>query len=442
MPGNWHENSGYGIYHTQCPCLTTGGGGDCPSGFSGGGLDDRFDFWLSSYSLRDGEGLDLLLGLNYITYGQDGQHYNMAVNGGGFNNAVGITVANALHDAADHLPVIATLQLPALSSAPGPIAFGSAIVGATAEQLLPVQNVAAAPADELTYSLAAPAGFSVPAGPFTANAGITNNHVVTMDTGTSGTRGGDLVLSSDDPENPSRNVALTGVVLDHAEPSLDSLAAVLGSFLDFGEHDAGEFEDQAVKVFNLGYDALQARLQLTTADIAGGAGRFSIVGGFTPTLVGATPAPFAVRFDDQGAATDSAYTATLTFASADEALPGASARPDLVVSLEATVTSGATDVVIGPLPTLTRLLPVKPNPARGQAELAFDLAREAPVSLRVYDLNGRCVSELARGPLEPGRYRYAWQGLDDQGNRVPAGVYFARFVGGGVATTSRLVFLR
>ena len=45
MPGTWNNNSAYALYHTQCPCLSA----RLPRGFSGGGMDDRFDLWLTSY---------------------------------------------------------------------------------------------------------------------------------------------------------------------------------------------------------------------------------------------------------------------------------------------------------------------------------------------------------------------------------------------------------
>ena len=123
MPGEWNNNSGYALYMTQCPCLS-----GCVSGFSGGGMDDRFDFWLTSYSMQDGEGLDWTGNTiaGYAAYGNDGQHFNDDINGGGFNNAVGLAVANALHDASDHLPVVMVIQIPARVSVPSLLSFGMA----------------------------------------------------------------------------------------------------------------------------------------------------------------------------------------------------------------------------------------------------------------------------------------------------------------------------
>jgi endonuclease/exonuclease/phosphatase family metal-dependent hydrolase len=57
-------------YHTQSPCNS-----GCPGGFATGGLDDRFDMFLPTYNLNDGQGLELLAA-TYIPVGNDGQHYN------------------------------------------------------------------------------------------------------------------------------------------------------------------------------------------------------------------------------------------------------------------------------------------------------------------------------------------------------------------------------
>src|SRR5262249_25584555 len=151
---------------TQCPCNT-----GCLAGFSGGGMDDRFDIWLSSASMQDGEGLDYRIddtvtdGAYPYAYGNDGAKFNTDINAGA-NSMVSAAVANALHDASDHLPVVITLQVPAKVVAPASIDFGNVIVGGVASQSLLVSNGATAPADELTYTLTAPADFTAPGGTF------------------------------------------------------------------------------------------------------------------------------------------------------------------------------------------------------------------------------------------------------------------------------------
>jgi len=46
------------------------------------------------------------------------------------------------------------------------------------------------------------------------------------------------------------------------------------------------------------------------------------------------------------------------------------------------------------------------------------------------------------GVLEPGEYRQGWNGRDDQGNPMSAGVYYAHFASGKVRMTRTVVYLR
>jgi Secretion system C-terminal sorting domain len=96
-PGTWHNGPAYADIHTQSPRTQQFGGG------ANGGMDDRFDFILALEPLFDGLGWDIIPD-TYTAFGNDGNHYNTAINDG-FNSAVSATVANALHDATDHLPV-------------------------------------------------------------------------------------------------------------------------------------------------------------------------------------------------------------------------------------------------------------------------------------------------------------------------------------------------
>lgn len=92
--GVWN-NYTFRFIHTQSPRVRSFGGG------ATGGLDDRFDMILPSYSLDDN-----MIVSSYTAYGNDGNHYNDSINRLP-NSAVPDSVAHALHYAADHLPVYA-----------------------------------------------------------------------------------------------------------------------------------------------------------------------------------------------------------------------------------------------------------------------------------------------------------------------------------------------
>ncbi len=94
------------------------------------------------------------------------------------------------------------------------------------------------------------------------------------------------------------------------------------------------------------------------------------------------------------------------------------------------------------LPAVAGLLPPWPNPCNPLANLAFDLPRAATVSLRLYDLAGRRVRTLlATQSLAAGRHTLTWDGRDDAGRTVAAGVYQACLTGTGMAPSVRSLTL-
>jgi hypothetical protein len=264
-----------------------------------------------------------------------------------------------------------------------------------------------------------------------------------MGTGSAGNKVGTATINSDALDSPALVINLSGTVLRHSSPSLDSAAVATSGTIDFGSHTAGSFSHQGARVHNQAYDALQARLSVTSGVITGGAGRFSIAGGFSSALLSGVGKTYDLVFDDSGATLDSTYDATLTISSNDEALPGATARPGLTVALHARVLSGSTGTGDAGAPAFTRLYAPFPNPLAGTSTARFDLSRAGLARLEVFDLSGRRVAMLANREFAPGRYSSTWQGLDDGGTPVEAGLYFLRLsVPGMSAQTARLAVLR
>lgn len=58
--------------------------------------------------------------------------------------------------------------------------------------------------------------------------------------------------------------------------------------------------------------------------------------------------------------------------------------------------------------------------------IAFDLPEAQAVRVRLYDAAGQRVRTLAEGRFAAGRHERVWDGTDDAGRRVAAGVYFSR----------------
>jgi hypothetical protein len=68
-----------------------------------------------------------------------------------------------------------------------------------------------------------------------------------------------------------------------------------------------------------------------------------------------------------------------------------------------------------------------PNPFRERTDIRFSLAAPVGVRLDVHDVAGRLVRRLVDGSsLAPGLHASVWDGRDERGRAVPAGIYFVR----------------
>lgn len=83
-----------------------------------------------------------------------------------------------------------------------------------------------------------------------------------------------------------------------------------------------------------------------------------------------------------------------------------------------------------------------PNPSIGETALSFHLLRSVEVELAIYDVAGHRVTRLAHGVQAAGWTHVPWTGLDEKGNQVQAGVYYARVSAAGATLVQKLVLLR
>jgi len=94
------------------------------------------------------------------------------------------------------------------------------------------------------------------------------------------------------------------------------------------------------------------------------------------------------------------------------------------------------------LPVQTTMSMVSPNPFASDLRISYQLAARGQVRLSVYDAAGRLVSELVDGVSEPGYYTVTWPARDDQGRRVPAGVYFVKLATSDYQNVQKTVLLK
>jgi len=87
-------------------------------------------------------------------------------------------------------------------------------------------------------------------------------------------------------------------------------------------------------------------------------------------------------------------------------------------------------------------LDVRPNPAAHDVALRFSLPSAAWVEAGIFDVSGRRVRTLARGPAAAGPHEVRWDGVGRDGARAAAGVYFARLEVAGRPVMRKLTLLR
>ena len=90
-----------------------------------------------------------------------------------------------------------------------------------------------------------------------------------------------------------------------------------------------------------------------------------------------------------------------------------------------TVRSGVTGVG-GEVSPTTRLMSLSPNPGRGPVDIRFAMRETGMVSFQIFDMAGRAVASIPTARWQPGNWSTQWNGRDQQGHLLSAGIYFVQ----------------
>ncbi len=88
------------------------------------------------------------------------------------------------------------------------------------------------------------------------------------------------------------------------------------------------------------------------------------------------------------------------------------------------------------------LMQNSPNPFAAGTVISFQLPRAGQADVSIFDATGRLVRTLFHGEASSGLTRLTWDGCDERGRPVPAGVYYYRLTGEGLERTRSLTLLR
>ncbi len=105
-------------------------------------------------------------------------------------------------------------------------------------------------------------------------------------------------------------------------------------------------------------------------------------------------------------------------------------------------TSAVSGPAEAPGPEGYSLLPNFPNPFNPSTSIRFTLPAAGRADVCILDVSGRTVALLASGFRSAGLHTVQWNGLDDTGAAVPAGVYFCRMNAGPFTETRKLTLVK
>jgi len=93
-------------------------------------------------------------------------------------------------------------------------------------------------------------------------------------------------------------------------------------------------------------------------------------------------------------------------------------------------------------PTKFYLYNNHPNPFNPFTELIFSVPQQSYVKVEIYNLLGIKIIALHDGIKQTGTYRIMWNGLDETGIQLPAGIYICRMTAGDYIKSIKMVLVR
>ena len=342
--GHWHNNNAFADVHTQSPRTTQFGGG------APGGMDDRFDWiFVSAAVLEDSYDMTYVHD-TYIAFGNDGQHFNQAINSG-TNSAVSQTIADALHAASDHLPVFASFQFP------GGYASDSQLI--------------------ITEIMPNPAAVSDSRGEWFEILN-TDSIVIDLNGWTIMDQGNDThVITTTNEIAPGQYMVL-GRNGNEAENGGYTADYIYSSF------QLGNTEDEIIIIDG----------DNNIVDNVSYGNIFPYSNGVSMYLKNLT---YNSNLDTSWAASFSAY------GDGDMGTPGRAWNDTTTIAV----------IADDFLPVEVKLFPSYPNPFNSRTNISLSIANAAFIKVNVYDVNGRLVDNLYDSMITPGYHQLVWQATNN-----------------------------
>lgn len=83
-----------------------------------------------------------------------------------------------------------------------------------------------------------------------------------------------------------------------------------------------------------------------------------------------------------------------------------------------------------------------PNPFNPNTTIHYALVEGSDVSITVFDIDGRKINNLISSKQSSGSHSIRWNGTDQSGSPVSAGIYFYRLKAGDFVRTKKMLFMK
>jgi hypothetical protein len=83
-----------------------------------------------------------------------------------------------------------------------------------------------------------------------------------------------------------------------------------------------------------------------------------------------------------------------------------------------------------------------PNPFNPTTTISYDLPKRSQVTLGIYDILGKKIKTLLNQSQDAGKRIAIWDGTDNLGRQVSAGVYLYQIQAGAFTQTRKMLLLK
>jgi hypothetical protein len=104
--------------------------------------------------------------------------------------------------------------------------------------------------------------------------------------------------------------------------------------------------------------------------------------------------------------------------------------------------SGSKTIDVASVPDNFALHQNYPNPFNPSTAINYDLPKSGYTEIVIFDIMGREVTKLSNKVMEAGYHTVRWDGINNGGRPVSAGVYFCTLTGPSFVKTIKLVLLK